>query len=196
VPAAPRFVGHAGLADAIVASRDFFIERFAAELGGAGQGARIIGPDTLVEDSLELDLGERRLTLRAVATAHTASDLTVYDHASDTLWAGDLLFRERMPVLDGSLLGWLRWLESAMQESYVRVVPGHGPVDEDWPAGGEALRRYLAVLRDETRAAIAAGAMLDEALDTVAAGERGRWLLSERAHRLNVSRAYRELEWE
>ena len=83
-----------------------------------------------------------------------------------------------------------------MQEPHALVVPGHGPVDRAWPAGAQALRRYLTRLRDETRAAIARGASLDEALDTVAADEREHWQLTARAHRLNVSRAYRELEWE
>lgn len=189
-------VGHRALAEAIAASRDFFAESFAAELGGPGQQALVIGPDTLVDEHLEIDLGARRLSLRAVATAHSTTDLTVFDHATGTLWAGDLLSRERMPVLDGSLLGWLAWMTQAMQESYARVIPGHGPVDTDWPAGAQAQLRYLETLRDETRAAIAAGRLPEEAQDSVAAGERAQWQLTERAHGLNISRAYRELEWE
>lgn len=193
---APRFVGQHGLAEAMVASRDFFVEHFADELGGTDPAARIIGPDTLVDGTLDLDLGERRLLLRAVATAHSATDLTVHDPHSATLWTGDLLARERMPVLDGSLHGWLAWLDAATQENHALVVPGHGPVDRAWPAGAQALRRYLEVLRDETRAALARGASLEEALDTVAADETEHWQLTARAHRLNISRAYRELEWE
>ena len=99
-------------------------------------------------------------------------------------------------VLDGSLGGWLAWLEQAMQEDYARVVPGHGPLDQHWPDGAAALYRYLRVLRDDTRAAIAAGALVEDAQQSVAAGELGHWQLTGRAHALNVSRAFRELEWE
>ena len=189
-------VGHHTLAEAMAASRDFFAESFAAELGGPGQQALVIGPDTLVDDNLEIDLGARRLSLRAVASAHSTTDLTVFDQATGTLWTGDLLSRERMPVLDGNLLGWLAWMTQAMQETYSRVIPGHGPVDTAWPAGAHAQLRYLEALRDDTRAAVAAGALPEEAQDSVAAGECADWQLTERAHRLNVSRAYRELEWE
>lgn len=194
--AAPHYVGHQRLAEAMAANRDFFAENFAAELGAEGQQARVIGPDTLVEDELELDLGERRLVLRAVSSAHSTTDLTVLDVSTGTLWAGDLLSRERMPVLDGSLLGWLDWMQHAMQQDYARVIPGHGPIDRTWPDGARAQLRYLEALRDDTRAALAAGDLLQEAQASVAAKQRQHWQLTERAHPLNVNRAYRELEWE
>lgn len=191
-----EFIGHAALADAMAQNRDFFADAFAAELGGSGQGARVIGPTTLVDDRLEIELGDRILELRAFAAAHSHADLTVHDVTSGTLWAGDLLFRDRMPVIDGSLRGWVAWMEAATEEPYRFVVPGHGPVDTAWPAGAMDQKRYLTRLLDETRASIRAGAFIDEAKQTVAADERERWQLTERAHGLNVSRAYRELEWE
>ena len=56
-----RFVGHAALPDAMAVSRDFFLERFAADLGpGAGPEA-IVAPGILVEEHAQLDLGNRVL---------------------------------------------------------------------------------------------------------------------------------------
>lgn len=191
-----RFVGHSNLAEAMAANREFFSESFAAELGGPGQGTRVIGPDVLVEGKTELDLGDRVLELAAEPVAHTTTDLTVHDPASGTLWTGDLLFRERMPVLDGSLKGWLAWHKRAMAVPYTAVIPGHGPVDRAWPAGAEPQFDYLQQLLRETRQAIAEGKFLDEAQASVATDAQGRWQLAERAHRVNVSRAFRELEWE
>ena len=191
-----RFTGHHELAEVMTANRAYFAEQFAEELGGPGNEALVIGPDQLVEDSLELDLGGRTLVLRAVGRAHTTTDLTVHDVTTNTLWAGDLLFRDRLPIVDGSLKGWLAWMQQARAADYAHVVPGHGPVDHDWPRGADAQLVYLEALRDDTRQAIAAGAFIEDARDDIASEARAGFALTERAHAVNVSRAFRELEWE
>ncbi len=61
-------------------------------LGEAFAGSEIVKPTLLVKDTLELDLGSRVLQLKAWTPAHTNTDLTVFDTASQTLWTGDLLF--------------------------------------------------------------------------------------------------------
>lgn len=196
VAAGTEFVGHTHLAAALDASRDYFANSFAVELGGAAQGARIIAPTRGVADQLRLDLGARILLLSAVALAHTDTDLTVLDQQTNTLFSGDLVFRERLPVLDGSLQGWLAWLSAAMAHPYAHLVPGHGPLDDAWPAGAQAELRYLQALLNDTRAAIAKGVFVEDAKDSVAHAELAHWRLTERAQPLNVSRAFRELEWE
>lgn len=187
-----EFIGQQHLADNIAASRSFFVENFAAELAGA----EVVAPTRSVTRHERLDLGDRSLLLAAVARAHTETDLTVLDEKSGTLFSGDLVFRERLPVLDGSVKGWLQWLQAAVGDRYARVVPGHGPVDTAWPAGARAEQRYLEALQNDTRAAIAKGEFIEDAKHSVAQDELRDWQLTARAHPLNVSRAFRELEWE
>ena len=191
-----QFVGHRKFAEALPANRAFFAERFVDELGGEGMADRIVDPQVLIDDKLELDLGERALILEAHGLAHTNTDLTVLDRRTNTLWTGDLLFRERMPVLDGSVRGWLGWMDSAMKQTYALVIPGHGEPDRAWPEGAVAQRRYLKSLLDETRAAVAKGTFIEDAKGVVGVGEKAHWRLSESTHARNVSRAFRELEWE
>jgi quinoprotein relay system zinc metallohydrolase 2 len=192
----PSFVGHRRLADAMAANREYFGTAFGAELGGLPPETAIIGPDRLVDGALVIDLGGRQLELQAHPPGHTEADLTVLDRASGILWLGDLLFLERTPALDGSLRGWLTTLDALRVRQFRAVVPGHGPAGAPWPQASDDLRRYLAALLDQTRAAVAAGVSMEEAMTTVGAEERDRWQLFGANHRRNVIRAYQELEWE
>lgn len=191
-----EFIGQQHLPDEFVASREFFAESFATELGGAAQGDKVIAPGRTVQDRERLDLGGRSLLLEAVPRAHSSADMTALDEQTGTLFSGDLVFRERLPVLDGSLKGWLSWLDRAVTQHYAHVVPGHGPPDAGWPAGALPEQRYFSALLKETRAAIAKGVFIEDAKDSVARDQLADWQLTDRAHPLNVSRAFRELEWE
>ena len=195
-PDKPSFVGHAALAEAIARNREFFAREYGADLDGPAGAAPIIAPDRAVQATLELDLGGRILSLRAWPKAHTDCDLTVFDLKTRTLWTGDLLFRERLPALDGSLPGWLRVLDDLERLPAVRVVPGHGSVARDLKSAIEPERRYLSALSAGTRAAITRGDAMQEAIGWVAAAEQPHWQLWQSVHPRNVVRAFEELEWQ
>jgi quinoprotein relay system zinc metallohydrolase 2 len=190
------FVGSARLSEAIARSRDFFVREYAEDLASAPGARQVIGPDRLVDDELVLELGTRQLQLRAWPTAHSDCDLTVYDPKSGTLWTGDLLSRERLPALDGSVKGWLSALDAMKGMKVKFVVPGHGPATHDLAAAIVPERRYLQALADGVRAELAKAEPVDDAIEHVAAAEKPRWALWDKVHPHNVVRAYQELEWE
>ncbi len=191
---APAFIGHENLSAAVEGNREFFSEQFSAELEGGGPTA-IIAPTATVSGEGRFDIGDRTLVVTAHEPAHTDTDLTVYDERTGTLWAGDLVFMERLPILDGSLRGWLGWIERAAGAGYARTVPGHGPVSAGWPDAVSAQRDYLATLLRDARAAVADGVFLEDAMETMSRKAASEWRLNER-HSRNVSKAYREVEWE
>jgi quinoprotein relay system zinc metallohydrolase 2 len=192
----PHFVGHANLPRALAERAGHYLGQLATQLGPAGAGTRPVPPDLLVEDALTLDLGGRELALRAWPAAHSDTDLTVVDRRTGTLFAGDLLFMERCPSLDGSLHGWLDALAVLAAMPAARVVPGHGPASAAWPGAADAERRYLLGLRDEVRAMLAANGSIEQAVATAGRTEAARWRLFEDYHPRNVTVAYAELEWE
>ncbi len=192
----PVFVGHQSLPRAMAARGRFYLEGLRRIIGETADGTRLIPPSLLVRGGLELDLGRRRLRLTAHRAGHTDNDLTVYDVASRTLWASDLLFVDRIPIIDGSLIGWLSVMEELAKVPAARAVPGHGPVSVTWPGALAAQRRYLTVLRDEIRALISEGGTMETAVAQIGSSEREAWLLYNAYHARNVVTAFAELEWE
>ena len=192
-----RFVGHAKLPAAIGARGGNYLNAVKRDLGDVAQGTRIVAPTMMVANETALDLGGRVLKLRAWPTAHTDADLTVHDEKTDSLWLSDLLFVDRIPVVDGSLRGWLAAIGElqAIKRPH-HIVPGHGTIDPPWPAALLAEERYLNVLATEVRAAIKGSRTMQQAVDSVGLAERDKWLLFDSFHRRNVTAAYAELEWE
>ena len=192
----PSFVGSAALPDAIARSRDFFVKEYGSDLDSPPSAEQVIGPDRIVDQDLTLDLGRRKLLLHAWPRAHTDCDLTVYDERTGTLWAGDLLFRERLPVLDGSVKGWLSAIDVLAGMQVKLTVPGHGLVTRDLKAAVIPERRYLQVLVDGVRSELAQAKPVEDAMEQVGLTEKSHWLLWENVHPHNVLRVYEELEWE
>ncbi|MDG3442909.1 quinoprotein relay system zinc metallohydrolase 2 [Nitrospirillum amazonense] len=193
----PVVVAHTRFAAAWGERGGYYRQGLARILGGDPvQAGDALAPTQAVDTSADIDLGGRVLHVTAYGAAHTDSDLTVYDGQTRTLWAGDLLFQERIPALDGSLTGWLTVLGQLKALPAVRVVPGHGPAQLPWPAGAADEERYLTTLARDVRALLKNGGDIDAAATTVARSERGRWKLFDAYNGRNAVTAFKQLEWE
>jgi len=195
--AGAEIVGHPKLSDALTNRRSAYLENYAGLLGDRTfLGTRIVGPGADSDTVDEIDLGRRRLTLRAFPTAHTDNDLTVFDTSTGTLFTGDLVFAVHTPALDGSILGWLSVLQELSEFDAKRIVPGHGPSFLPWPDGGEDTWNYLTTLAEETRQAIAEGESMRTAIEHLGESMREGWELFDEYNPRNATAAYKELEWE
>ena len=190
------FVGHKNLPRALAARGAYYIDAFRRIMGDALiDPVRIVPPTLLVDGTLRLDLGARTLLLRAWPTAHSDSDLTLLDEQTGTLFAGDLVFLTHIPVMDGSIRGYLAVIDELAALPAQRVVPGHGAVSA-WPDALADERRYLGTLASDVRALVAGGKPITAAASTAAASERSRWQLFEDYNARNATAAFSEIEWE
>jgi quinoprotein relay system zinc metallohydrolase 2 len=190
------FVGHGKLPQALATRGPYYLDNFRRIMGGELiDPVKIVPPTVLVRDTMTLDLGARRLTLRAWPAAHSDNDLTVFDETTKTLFAGDLVFLRHIPVMDGSIRGWLALLTELETVPAARVVPGHGPVS-DWPAALADERRYLSTLLSDVRALNKKGEPIRIAADKAAATERTHWELFDDYNARNATAAFSEIEWE
>lgn len=191
-----QFIGHKNLARAMAARAQFYLDRAAEQIAVDLKPENLIPPDKAVNGLMKIDLGGRVLELTAHAAAHTDNDLTVYDPATETLWMSDLLFIGHLPVIDGSLLGWVKEIKALEKRSFKVVIPGHGPIVRDWPKSLQPEKQYLETLQQEIRALIKSGKFIEEAIETVGYQFKDQWLLFDQFHRKNVTAAFAELEWE
>ena len=152
-------------------------------------------PTTTFEDSLEVRVGELELLLEH-APGHARSMLTVHDARNATLWAADVLSDVELPSIIDDLDGYERTLARLATLEIGTLVPGHGNRTDD---GREIRRRidedraYLAQLRTDVSAAVAAGRSLAETTGEYASIPFARSDDDAETHRLNVEKVYADL---
>jgi quinoprotein relay system zinc metallohydrolase 2 len=195
----PAFIGHEKLPAAIQARESFFTKTFKQILGKSYAGTELIPPSQTVaiDHPVTIDLGNRLLTLTSYSTSHTDNDLTVFDNKTNSLWTGDLLFMKRIPVMDGSINGWIKTIKELQAMSLNAVIPGHGEASTNkWQKGLEDELRYLSLIRDEIRVIINDMGTIEQASKQVGLSEEGSWELFPEYHRRNVTASFVQLEWE
>lgn len=191
-----QFVGHEKLATAMQLRKEAYDKLNIKYMGDDAKGSEIVKPTLQVKEPINLDLGDRMLTVTPYPNAHTNTDVSVIDSKTQTLFTGDLLFIERTPVIEGDIKGLIAVIDILKTYPVKQVVPGHGPFTKDWVTALNNEQRYLNALLTDIRTNIKAGKTMGDAMDTAAAGEKDKWLLFDIANRRNVNTLYPALEFE
>jgi glyoxylase-like metal-dependent hydrolase (beta-lactamase superfamily II) len=115
---------------------------------------RPVVPDHLVTESVEIDLGGRRVLLTHPGRGHTDHDIAVWSPDTGVLFAGDLVEQGADPdFTDAYPLDWPTTVTELLRLNPRMVVPGHGdPVNTTFVA---AQRDDLATLADLCQAVLA-----------------------------------------
>ena len=102
----------------------------------------------LDDEQTVLKMGGVEFLIRHVGPAHTPEDLVVFVPEVGVLFAGDLVFRGRIPFVGQADSD--QWITSLVQLMAFKprvMVPGHGPVSLEPLADLELTRDYLVFLR-------------------------------------------------
>ncbi len=125
---------------------------------------RLVTADRWLDADTVLELGDERLHIRHVGPAHTPEDLVVHAERAGVLFAGDLVFRGRIPFVgQADSRGWISALTGLIALKPQVVVPGHGPLSKDPLPDLQLTRDYLQVLRQAMGRAAAEMEPFDDA---------------------------------
>lgn len=148
------------------AQREHWVEHYRTadpETARALAGSTPSTPDHLVDDSVELDLGDRPVRLLHPGPGHTDHDLVVEVPDVATVFAGDLIEQGGPPDFeDADPLHWPATLDAVLAREPNTIVPGHGdPIGLDF---ARSQRDELARLTELCREHLAGARSRDDVL--------------------------------
>ena len=119
------------------------------------ENTRLVSADRWLDAAdTSLRVGSFDFVIRHVGPAHTPEDLIVFVPKLGVLFAGDLVFRGRIPFVgQADSQNWIASLGRLIELHPKVIVPGHGPVSEMPLADLELTRDYLVYLRKSMRGA-------------------------------------------
>ena len=104
--------------------------------------------DEWLEGPKVLTVGGVRFDINPVGPAHTPEDLVVYLPSEKVLFAGDLVFRSRVPYVgQADSRHWITALDSLLKFDTQVIVPGHGALSSEARKDMQLTRDYLTYLR-------------------------------------------------
>ncbi len=158
---------------------------------------QLVAADRWIDADTVIELGGERLHIRHAGPAHTPEDLVVYAERARVLFAGDLVFRGRIPFVgQADSGGWMAALTGLIALKPALIVPGHGPVSTDPVPDLEMTRNYLAFLRKSMGEAAANLEPFEEAYARADWSAFQHLPLFRAANRINAYNTYLLLERE
>ncbi|WP_422062157.1 MBL fold metallo-hydrolase [Sphingopyxis sp.] len=143
-------------------------------------------PDMIVDESRDMAIAGRPLSLRVAHHAATERDLWIYDAAEKRAIVGDLVTLP-VPFLDTACPeGWLKALDGVAASGAEQVVPGHGPI-----MAIADFNRWRSAFRDFIACARGAGALEGCSAGWLAAA--ARWIGSDTARAKAMADYYGDL---
>jgi glyoxylase-like metal-dependent hydrolase (beta-lactamase superfamily II) len=156
---------------------------------------RLVPADRWLDADTTLELGGEVFHFHHVGPAHTPEDLVVHAERAGVLFAGDLVFRGRIPFVgQADSRQWIASLGRLITLRPRLVVPGHGPISTEPVADLQLTRDYLVHLRKTMAEAAANLEPFEEAYAKADWSRFEHLPLFRAANRMNAYNTYLLLE--
>jgi len=157
----------------------------------------LISADVWIDQKLKLSIGGVDFFISRVGPAHAPEDLMVYVPAEKVLFAGDLVFRGRIPFFGNSdSKGWLKGLDEIEKFNPNIVIPGHGNYSVKPSEDIAFTRNYLQYLRESMSAAAINMDPFEDAYKQADWSEYEGMPLFRAANRMNAYNVYLSIQAE
>ncbi|MBA4743129.1 MAG: MBL fold metallo-hydrolase [Azoarcus sp.] len=149
----------------------------------------------LDDHGAEFTLGGVTMRVIYVGPTHSPDDIVLHVVEDDIVFAGDLLFRGRVPFVgDANTREWLKALDRLLEIDAKILVPGHGPVSKNPQADLVMTRDYLRFLREAMGEAVDEFKTFDEAYDDTDWSAWEKLPAFREANRLNAYNVFIQME--
>ena len=110
---------------------------------------RLVAATQWIQGPSDFEVGGVTFKVIPVGPSHTAEDLVVYLPQKKVLFAGDLVFRNRIPYVgQADSRHWIEALHHLLEFDARVMIPGHGPISTEPQSDMRMTRDYLTYLRD------------------------------------------------
>lgn len=157
----------------------------------------LVEADQWIYDDTTLTVGGTVFQLKPVGPSHTPEDIVVYLPSEKVLFAGDLVFRSRIPYVgQADSRQWILALDKLLGFDTAAIVPGHGPISREALKDMQLTRDYLVYLRTTMGQAARNLEPFDEAYKSTDWSNFEHLPLFRVANRMNAYNTYLLLEHE
>lgn len=190
-------IAHKAAGSLMQSSGDGQLEATKKMLKERANGTELAYPSELIDDKKEITLGGLNIQIISFGPAHTAGDLAVWVPARKVLFAGDLVFTQRLlavlPI--GSSAGWVKAFDAAMALKPQVIVPGHGKSATANSAKTDT-RDYLIHLRTSAKKILDQGGSIQDSVEKIDQSRFKKLVNFDLLSRRNASQVFTEIEQE
>jgi glyoxylase-like metal-dependent hydrolase (beta-lactamase superfamily II) len=158
---------------------------------------QLVAADVWIDQRTKLNIGGIEFLVSRVGPAHAPEDLMVYIPSEKVLFAGDLVFRGRIPFVgNADSKGWLVALDEIEKLKPKIIIPGHGAYSTNPSEDIIFTRNYLKYLRESMSKAALNLDPFDEAYRQADWSEYEGMPLFRAANRMNAYNVYLSIQSE
>ncbi len=156
---------------------------------------RLVSADIWIDRDQTLELSGLSFMISQVGPAHTPDDLAIFVPSEGVLFAGDLVFKGRVPYVGtADSKGWIKSLDKLLTVQPRVIVPGHGAYSQDPSKDLVFTRDYLVYLRQSMQRAAQELEEFDLAYDATDWSAYQGVPLFRAANRMNAYNVYLSIQ--